>query len=367
MVTIIAWLLAALAGLAHPESRSSSRIAVGERTVEVEHLCESLSLIECLPIDADSDGRLDDAELAAGREAICAYVQRRYEVLVGRDAAAPLPGECVELARVEADGAFALQRVRIARRLESERTIEELTIRVSLFREANPQHRDVASLTWRGEAPIGFLFAESNDEWRVEPLAQRRAGVFGSYVRLGLEHIAGGYDHLAFLLGLIVAARRLRSLVGVVTAFTVAHSITLACAALDVVSAPARLVELAIALSIAYVGAETLLLRRPATRWLEALGFGLIHGLGFAGFLADSLMAEPLVITALVGFNLGVELGQLGVVVVAALVIRALPGDRSFEAEARAWLAPRWLRIGGSAAALVAGLYWFVERAGWIG
>jgi hydrogenase/urease accessory protein HupE len=359
------WL--ALLGGAHPDSRSSSRLVVQGERIELELACQALSLIESVPLDADNDLWVSEAELQAAREQLGSYLLAHYSLSASREPFAPLAGvlEGLEL-RQDTSGPFAEQRIASRFVFRAPALERGLCVRVSLFRERNPQHRDVASIEWNGEPPVGFLFAEGRDEWLFEPLAQRRRSVFADYLAMGAEHIATGYDHLAFLLALIVAARRLRSLAGVVTAFTAAHSITLACAALGWFEVPARLVELAIALSIAYVGAETLLLRRPGARWIEAFGFGLIHGLGFAGFLAESLIAEPLKVTALVGFNLGVELGQLGAVLVAALVLRWLPGDRAFEEQPRGWFAPRWLRIGGSAIVLVCGLYWFAQRAGWI-
>ena len=187
-----------------------------------------------------------------------------------------------------------------------------------------------------------------------------------SFLELGTNHILGGWDHLAFLVVLLVAARGIGSIVAVVTAFTAAHSITLGLAALDVVRLPGRLVELAIALSIAYVAAENLILKRPGARLGAAFGFGLVHGLGFAGFLGDALVFEPLKIAALFGFNVGVELGQLAVVVPLALLLRVLPGDRKSEDPERAWFAPRWLRLGASSVVVLLGLGWFVERAGWV-
>jgi len=352
----------------HPESRSSSRIVARDGGLQLECACQALSLIETLPIDRNGDLRLSEQELAEGRQAIAAYIASHYELSADAEFAAPLVAavEGVELSP-DTLGGWGDQRVTTRLSYVAPKGLAELNVRVTLFRETNPLHRDSASIVWEDETPVGFLFAEGADTWRFQPAAERRVSVLGSYVRSGVKHIGGGYDHIAFLLGLIVAARSVRSLLGMVTAFTLAHSITLACAAMNLVSVPSRLVELAIALSIAYVAAETLLFRKPSSRWLEALGFGLIHGLGFAGFLAESLMAEPLRLTALIGFNVGVELGQLVIVLVAALLLRFAPGDRGFEDEPRAWLAPSWLRATASMCVLVAGLFWFAQRAGWVG
>jgi hydrogenase/urease accessory protein HupE len=154
---------------------------------------------------------------------------------------------------------------------------------------------------------------------------------FRGFARLGVEHILTGVDHLLFLLGLLVACRRFRTVAAIVTCFTVAHSVTLALAASHVVTLSARIVEPLIAASIVFVGVENLIRgAEPKGRWLLAFGFGLVHGLGFAGALAERGLgaAGTPVIGPLVAFNLGVELGQLAVAAPVLLLIwklRALP------------------------------------------
>lgn len=143
-------------------------------------------------------------------------------------------------------------------------------------------------------------------------------------VKLGVEHILTGFDHLVFLLGLILVGGRLRSLIGVISAFTLAHSITLALAALSVFAPSPRLVEPAIALSIAYVGIENLFVTDARKRWRITFPFGLIHGFGFAGALRQIALPRAQVPIALVSFNGGVELGQLAVLSLALPLVLAL-------------------------------------------
>jgi hydrogenase/urease accessory protein HupE len=356
---------------AHPDSHSSSRVVVDGSRAALELRCQCRSLIEALALDENGDGSLQQGELEKGRREVERYVLERYRLLgevEGGSERELLEGRLVTLEILQqGDSRFAEPWARALFELEGPLPLAALSIEVDLFREGNPLHRDAATLVWNGEEPASFLFGEGRERWDFEPAARRRPGVLGAYARLGIEHILTGYDHIAFLLALLVASRRLRSLVGVVTAFTAAHSVTLALAALGLVRVPPGLVELAIALSIAYVATENLLFRRPGTRWAEAFGFGLVHGLGFAGFLADSLIYEPLKVTALVGFNLGVEAGQLAIVTVLALALRAMPGDRRVPGEAQpGWLAPRWARITASGAVALLGLFWFGRRAGWL-
>jgi hydrogenase/urease accessory protein HupE len=179
---------------------------------------------------------------------------------------------------------------------------------------------------------------------------------FGRTFVLGIEHILAGYDHLLFLAGLLIACRRARAMAAIVTAFTLAHSITLALAALDVVSFPASLVEPLIAASIVLVGVENLLLKHaPPARTALCFGFGLVHGFGFAGALRELGLGQngaPIALP-LLGFNLGVEAGQLLVVAVLLPLLLCLRKS------------PALSRIALPAASLavaVAGAWWLVDR-----
>lgn len=186
-----------------------------------------------------------------------------------------------------------------------------------------------------------------------------------SYLGLGLEHIATGFDHLLFLLGIVVFATGSRQLVGMVTAFTMGHAVTLSVAALGRITLPAAPIEMGIALTIVTLAYEltresgmdtTLLQRRPASL---TFGFGLLHGLGFAGALREVGLPDREVLLALCGFNGGIELGQLAFVLAITLLTSLLRGvvpQRRSERVALAYV------IGSVAACLV------IERAGlWFG
>ncbi len=150
------------------------------------------------------------------------------------------------------------------------------------------------------------------------PSAQDRADVAAAYLALGIEHLLTGWDHLAFVLGLVLLVGSRRRLLGTITAFTLGHSVTLSLAALGLVRLPPAPIEAAIALSILVLAVElarrdraTLIARRP---WLMAAGFGLLHGLGFAGALAQVGLPVQEIPFALLSFNVGIELGQVGFV-----------------------------------------------------
>lgn len=181
--------------------------------------------------------------------------------------------------------------------------------------------------------------------------------VVAPFVRLGVEHIWTGYDHLLFLLALLAVCASFRASVRVISCFTLGHSLTLALATLDWVNLPARLAEPLIAASIVYVGVENLLRRgaEPRGRGALTFGFGLIHGFGFASVLRElgvgvngSALTLPLF-----SFNLGVELGQIAI---AAVVLPLLWQLRKWE-----WFLRRGVPAISALVAL-AGLYWLVAR-----
>jgi hydrogenase/urease accessory protein HupE len=179
---------------------------------------------------------------------------------------------------------------------------------------------------------------------------------FRQYLALGIRHILTGYDHLLFLVGLLVACRRFRTVAAIITCFTLAHSVTLALAALDVVKLPGRVVEPLIAATIIVVGVENIARgEEPKGRWALAFGFGLVHGLGFASALRDVGLGAfgTSIVAPLVAFNLGVELGQLSVAAVLLALLwrlRALP-----------WFARHGARAVSLLVAAI-GVVWLAQR-----
>ena len=180
------------------------------------------------------------------------------------------------------------------------------------------------------------------------------------YLLAGVEHIAIGYDHIAFLIAVIVWGRKLWPLVKVVTAFTIAHSITLSLAVLDVVRLPSLLVETLIAMSIVYVAAENFFVRDMRHRAWITFAFGLIHGFGFASVLRDYGLPQDAVVPALAAFNVGVEIGQ--VLIVAASFALFMVVNRLLRDAKMAMPAMRAMPLALSGVILLLGLYWTVER-----
>ena len=144
----------------------------------------------------------------------------------------------------------------------------------------------------------------------VNPTFWRTASEFFLW---GMHHIFVGYDHIAFLLALLLAARRLRSMLKIVTSFTVAHSLTLLLAAMDVIRLPGAVTESLIAASIVYVAAENYFIQEGRYRWMLTFAFGLVHGLGFSSVLRARLQDIGSILVPVVSFNLGVEAGQIAI------------------------------------------------------
>jgi hypothetical protein len=216
-----------------------------------------------------------------------------------------------------------------------------------------------------------ILTADRADMVFYAGTVQGRLAVVRTFVASGVEHILIGPDHVLFLVGLLLLGGTLWRLAVIVTAFTIGHSITLTLASLDIVSPPAQYIEPLIALTIIVVGADNLIVlyeRRKAVlagapvgegrdaRPLFAGAFGLIHGFGFASVLREFGLPRDALAWSLVSFNVGVELGQLGIVLVAATTLVLSTRSRPSLGHAVA--------VAGSVAVILAGAYWFVERLG---
>jgi hydrogenase/urease accessory protein HupE len=350
----------------HPNSVSSSRIQVDAAEVRVLLRCQSATLLESIPLDRDGDSRLSSEELEVGRADVERYVLDGYRLSTRAGSGPPtrLLGR-LKGARLVAESSSAAPPAEALVDLDFHfdpiPASDSLEIDFSLFRETNPWHRDHAEILWFGKPPQSRLLWSEDPTWLFRP-GDTGGGTLSQYLVMGCEHILSGYDHLAFLVALVVAARRFRSLLGVVTAFTLAHSMTLALAALGIVRLPPRPVEASIALSIAWVGFRGATLVPPKRLWPEAFVFGLVHGLGFARILADSLAANTQKLTGLVGFNLGIECGQLAIVASVALILKSIRGLVDPEPDDAETLAPQRIRRPIALLVGALGLYWLCLR-----
>ena len=220
----------------------------------------------------------------------------------------------------------------------------------------DPNHQTFVNVYERGTLTTQMILDRAHRRIEYFPgTRQGKLALVRKFIGAGVHHILIGPDHILFLIGLLLLGGTLRRLLLVVTSFTVAHSITLSLAVLNIVTPPTRLIEPAIALSIIYVGADNLLVRdgRDVRAWI-AFSFGFIHGFGFANVLREMDLPGRALGWSLFSFNLGVEIGQLLIVVVVASALAAL--------RHRSEAAGRRLAFAGSLVVVVAGAFWFVQR-----
>jgi hydrogenase/urease accessory protein HupE len=219
----------------------------------------------------------------------------------------------------------------------------------------DPQHQTFLNI-YEADALTQAILDGGRPSFQYFTGSQQGAlAVIQKFLPAGIHHILIGPDHLLFLIGLLLLGGSIRRLALIVTSFTVAHSITLSLAALNIVSPPARLIEPAIALSIVYVGADNLLIKggRDVRAWI-AFTFGFIHGFGFANVLREMELPARALGWSLFSFNVGVEIGQLLVVSIVAAAFAAL--------RSRSEAAGRRLAFAGSVVVMAAGAFWFIQR-----
>ncbi len=334
---------------AHDPGMTVATVIVEERETFVELSIKGSDLERAAGVDLlDPGGRVDPERLAGAAAAIRAHL-RATAAIKANSAACPL--EVVELAAVE-DGILAVLKAPCG-------TAEAgLSYRSRLLQETNPatiQH----VLLLKGDDAIPAALTRQRNRLEIQaPL--RLTEVAARYLVSGAEHIFVGYDHVAFLLALLLWARGVWAVVKVVTAFTLSHTITLSLATLDLVSLPGGLVEPLIAASVVAVALENFFDRQIERRWRVAFFLGFIHGFGFAGALRDVGLPQDALLVAFAFFNVGVEIGQVAIVAIVVPLLLVI--DRL---TARAPAAPaRRPALVYAVSATIAGLggYWFIER-----
>ena len=233
-----------------------------------------------------------------------------------------------------------------------------LLVTSEILGELQPSHSQIVMVRGAGGEKLGETVLDRKKPTVEIPLlagasGEARPTALRDFVRLGLKHILEGWDHLAFLFGLLIIGGKLRDALKIITSFTVAHSLTLALATFNVIRIPSSIVEPVIAASIIYVGFENILRESFQKRWLLTFAFGLVHGCGFATMLRDLGVGRDGggVLGPLLCFNLGVELGQLAI---AALMLPVIWKLKSV-------FPKRWVPVM-SVALIVLGSYFLVQR-----
>jgi hydrogenase/urease accessory protein HupE len=358
LVALISFLGCSVAAQGHQINLTNARLVVlPDRTVDVEIAIKGSDVDRAAgtKVFDDATGIVEPRALAAASARIAAYIEGHTAVL-GEEGASCRPGA----AEIAPDG----DGVAVRMPWFCAGIADPLSYRSTVLTDVSPDARQVVLIGAGPDAAQDLLDASRTETTLTAAAPPRLLQVIGRYLEAGITHIFLGYDHIAFLAAVVLWARRLWPVVKIVTAFTIAHSITLSLAALNVVRIPSSLIEPAIAASIVYVAAENFLSRDIDKRWRDAFCFGLIHGFGFASALQEFGLPRSALIPALASFNLGVEIGQI---VIVSLVVPALLGmDRLLaNSNGRASLpttrsAPAVYAI--SAVIIGFGSYWFLAR-----
>ncbi len=314
-------------------------------------------------LDSNGDGQITWGELKSRHADIAAYALARFSLIADGRPCPLTAGE--QLVDGHSDGTYTVLKFSA----DCGRDVHKIEARYSLFFDFDTQHKGLLRLESAQGTQSGVFAAERP----AQQFVLSEASLFDqflTFIREGVWHIWVGFDHILFILSLLLpsvlayrdgrwqaaplAAPVLWDVLRVVTAFTLAHSITLSLAALQVISLPSRLVEATIAASVVLAALNNLLPLVLGRRWAVAFGFGLIHGFGFASVLADLGLPQNALLLALVGFNLGVEIGQLCIVGAFLPLAFLLRGSAFYR---------KGVMAGGSLLISLVALIWFVERA----
>ncbi len=319
-----------------------------------------------LGLDRDGSGGITWGEVRARLADVDGYALPRF--IVSGDGRACVPRVTGHQVVAHSDGEYLV----LLFSLDCPTAPSALDFDYSLFFENDAQHRGLLHLDAAGSTSA-LTFATDHRHEHVEIHAVSRGAQFASIVRVGVRHIWAGYDHILFLLALLLPSVLKREGPGtgrweprarfrpvfwdvlrIVTAFTVAHSLTLSLAALDVVRLPSRVTESAIAASVVVAAANNVVPLLREDRWVAAFALGLLHGFGFSAALTDLGLPRSALLLTLFGFNLGVEIGQM--TIVAAFLPLAFAAR-----ETTAYR--RYALVGGSLVIAALASVWFVERA----
>ncbi|WP_446810742.1 HupE/UreJ family protein [Methylomonas sp. 2BW1-5-20] len=359
------WLLAAsFSALAHKPSDSYLTVQVDGRQIAGQWDIALRDLDYALGLDANDDGNITWAELRESRDVIYTYALSRLQLDMGKQACSLQPSNL--LVDEHSDGHYAVLNFQAT----CSSTSGPLSLGYRLFFDLDPQHRGLISVVHEGQTDTAIFNPDRQLTEFVldaDPSLWRVLAHFGDE---GIWHIWIGFDHILFLLSLLLPAALIwekgawlpkagfkpvfYDVLGVVTAFTLAHSLTLSLTVLHFLSLPSRWVESAIAASVALAAFNNIYSVFTTRRTWFAFGFGLIHGMGIASVLLDMGLPEAQRVLSLLGFNLGVEAGQLVIVGAALPLIAYLSRYRYYPALV--------LKMGSVSIAGVA-LVWLAERS----
>lgn len=348
---------------AHKPSDSYLVMTVKDSHIQGQWDIALRDLDYAIGLDEDANNEINWQEVLNKQQDIDAYAFARLQVKNEQNVCPITPQKT--LIDNHTDGAYVV----IQFSVNCKELINQLNLHYTLFADIDPSHRGLLRIDYKGATKTSIFGPENaNQSFLLE--MPNRLTEFRNYIVEGIWHIWKGYDHILFLISLLLPAVLVRTantwqpspnfkstfidVLKVVTAFTVAHSITLTLATLHFISLPSRWVEAAIAASVVVAAINNIFPAILKRRWIAAFSFGLIHGFGFAAVLSDLGLQNTALILALVGFNLGVEIGQICILSIYLPISFAIR---------KTWLYKILFFYAGSVVIMGIASIWFVERA----
>ena len=342
-----------LRSLAHPLDLGILRTLEKEKSVE-------LNLDISLPMAAQISGLSEDKLKNLGESLSGVFFATTFSE---SDLQASANQKCLLSA---GPSSIQNERLQFSLTAQCEAAVDQASMTLTFLKRAPANFELIVKLTDLQGTTRDFTLSSSQFRMDFHP---ENSHSWGDFISLGIAHIGAvksewvgpnglhlpdGIDHILFVIALVLGSGQLLNVFKTVTGFTLGHSVTLALATLQIIHVPSRLVESCIALSIAFVAAEVLWLKRSRSQWRLAFAFGLIHGLGFAAALTELHLERGGLLRALLGFNIGVELGQMVIVLVSLPIILLI----------NHWvIGRRWITPAFALAIFLMGSYWFIQRA----
>lgn len=359
LVNVCFWVGAGLA-VAHHPALSSIISHVTSEKVDVLLELDALALSEELRLDLDGNNVVDAEELKKAEVQVMTYVGQKFQLQSNL-------GPCLAQPLERFAPTTEARRLQVFRAYRCPEGASRVVFHNTMLFEMSGGHRHVAQIQAGDGRILQHIFERGRDRYAVEIPGgsvgedvettndSQEESWFLGFLWEGIYHILIGLDHILFLLLLLLAARKGKEVLWIVTSFTLAHSITLGLGALGIVNPSVAMVESAIALSILYVAIENTMIEEPRARYVLTFFFGLVHGFGFSNVLGDLGLEGEGLVQGLLGFNLGVELGQLAIVLPVFPLVKLLRDKKK--------TMHRRLVMVGSIGVGVLALLWFVERA----
>ncbi|MFZ2171731.1 MAG: HupE/UreJ family protein [Methylococcaceae bacterium] len=348
---------------AHKSSDSYLTLKVSATQITGQWDIALRDLDYAISLDANDDSAITWKELRSKGGAVNTYALSHIQISAGGAPCRIKPTQF--LVDTHTDGAYAVLQFDV----DCPKQLTEISLNYTLFFDLDPQHRGLLRVEYENTTHTTVLSPTQNRQ-SIELAQIKPWAAFSQYLHEGIWHIWTGYDHILFLLSLLLPAALCRQagqwrpakqfrpvlieVIKIVTAFTVAHSITLSLATLEVISLPSRWIESAIAASVIVAALNNIYPLISKKLWLVAFGFGLIHGLGFANVLKDLGLPQNMLLLTLLAFNLGVEIGQL------AIVSGFLPA--AYWLRHTQWYRKVFINLGSFFIAMLACI-WLLERS----